>query len=229
LNTFLRRRCSQLGIICSEPEDLLEREKIGKLLEVFVESPGYLLKTGWLRSMLVGEAVDVEGRPLPWITYPALAFLAERVCAEMTVFEYGTGNSTFWWADRVARLVSCEHDKEWYAALRDRVPSNTTYLLRRAKGGSREYASEISNYEDEFDIIVIDGRDRVACARNCMQALHSDGVIIWDNSDRSEYQEGYDYLQAGNFKRLDFWGTGALATRLWCTSIFYRSENCLNI
>ncbi|MEE4243338.1 MAG: hypothetical protein V2I36_17885 [Desulfopila sp.] len=207
----------------------MDKEKIAGLLETFAESPGYLWKTGWLRSMMAQEALDADGHPVPWITYPAIAFLAERLGSEMAVFEYGTGNSTFWWADRVAKLVSCEHDKEWYAAFRDKVPTHITYLLRRAKGGSKEYSEEITKYTDAFDIIVIDGRDRVECAKNSLAALRSDGVIIWDNSDRREYREGFDFLQAKKFKRLDFWGMGALATRLWCTSVFYRRENCLNI
>jgi predicted O-methyltransferase YrrM len=175
------------------------------------------------------RAVDVNGAPIPWITYPALDFLAERVLPEMVVFEYGSGNSTFWWSSRVKKLISCEHDKEWYALFRSEIPDNTTYLLRRAKGGSTDYAMEISNYKEMFDILVIDGRDRVNCVKNGLASLRHTGVIIWDNSDRSEYQEGFDLLREKGFKSLDFWGMGALATRRWCTSIYYRRKNCLNI
>jgi hypothetical protein len=88
---------------------------------------------------------------------------------------------------------------------------------------------EITKYVNMFDIVVIDGRDRVNCAKNCTAALRSGGVLVWDNSDRVEYRDGYDFLQAAAFKRIDFWGMGALATRRWCTSVFYRPENCLNI
>ena len=51
---------------------------IEKLLRVFAGSPGYLQESGWLNSMEKGEAVDKEGRPIPWITYPALDFLTPR-------------------------------------------------------------------------------------------------------------------------------------------------------
>ena len=195
-----------------------------------MENPGYLLKSGWLRSMEENAAVDVNGDPIPWITYPALDFLEGRILPEMVVFEYGSGNSTFWWSKRVHRLVSCEHDKEWYASFCSHIPENTTYVLRRAKGGSTDYATEISKYKDMFDIVVIDGRDRVNCVKNGLASLHHDGVIVWDNSDRiDEYQEGFAILKENGFKSLDFWGMGALATRRWCTSIFYRQENCLKI
>jgi hypothetical protein len=210
-------------------EKKLNKHKIEKLLQKFSENPGYLLKSGWLRSMEENTAVDFDGNPIPWITYPALDFLAERVTANMVVFEYGSGNSTFWWSRRVQKLISCEHDKEWYASFHQEIPDNTTYLLRRAKGGSTEYAMEISKYTDMFDILVIDGRDRVNCVKNGLASLHLDGVIVWDNSDREEYQEGFDILKEKGFKSLQFWGMGALATRRWCTSVFYRRENCLQI
>ena len=206
----------------------MERGRIGAALENFLEAPGYLLQTGWLRSILCRQSVDADGEPIPWITYPALDFLQERVSPTMSVFEYGSGNSTLWWSSRVHRLVSCEHDKEWYAAMRQRVPADTVYLLRRAKQSSA-YADEIANYCDAFNILVIDGRDRVNCVRQGIGSLCDDGVILWDNSDREEYGDGYELLAANGFRRLDFWGMGPLSTRRWCTSFFYRPGNCLGI
>ena len=207
----------------------MNKKSIQEALQKFTESPGYLLKTGWLKSMADKQAVDSQGKPIPWLTYPAIDFLEGRVRPQMRVFEYGSGNSTFWWSARVAELISCEHDKQWFAHFQPQIPANTTYLLRRAKGGSTAYSDEIGNYSDRIDILIIDGRDRVNCAKNGLVSLRSGGVIVWDNSDRHEYQEGYDFLRANDFKRLDFWGMGALATRRWCTSVFYRQFNCLNI
>ena len=204
--------------------------RIERLTRLFVTAPGYLEQTGWLRSMESGQIVDKDGQPIPWLTYPSLEFLSARITSAMSVFEYGTGNSTLWWGKRVARLVSCEHDKEWYALLKFQIDNpNTTYLLRRYKGGSTEYASEILRYREDFDILVIDGRDRVNCARNSLASLRPGGVIIWDNSDRNRYQPGYAFLRDAGFRRLDFWGMGPLSTRCWCTSVFYRDRNCLEI
>ncbi len=200
------------------------------MLRQFVDSPGYLQQSGWFRSLACGETVDSQGEPIPWLTYPALDFLSGRVTAGMSVFEYGAGNSTLWWGARVARVVSCEHDKEWYAEFRSRVTgANTTLLLRRCKGGSTDYATEIAGYAREFDILVIDGRQRVSCAKNGLGSLRDGGIILWDNSDRHEYRPGYELLGRAGFSRLDFWGLGPLSTRRWCTSVFYRPGNCLRI
>lgn len=209
---------------------MMQQQRIEEVLRGVAAEPGFLRDSGWLLSMELGEAVDRDGHPLPWLTYPAIDFLVGRVHPAMTVFEYGTGNSTLWWGARVARLVSCEHDKEWFAAFRPKVTLvNTTYLLRRCKGGCPDYQQEIARYQDTFDVLVLDGRQRVNCLANGLGALRAGGVVIWDNSDREEYRPGFVRLTAAGFRRLDFWGPGPLATRRWCTSIFYRRGNCLGI
>lgn len=205
------------------------KQPVSEAIRRFGDAPGYLETSGWIRSMVSGEVVDSDGNPLPWLTYPAIDFLRSRLHQKLELFEYGSGNSTLWWSTRVDHVVSCEHDKEWYARYRSHLPANVTYLLRRYKGGSRVYREEILHYRNRFDILVIDGRQRVACIENGLGALRPAGVVIVDNSDRDRYRPGYDMLVAAGFRRLDFWGLGALSTRGWCTSCFYRPNNCLRI
>jgi hypothetical protein len=188
----------------------------------------HLHTQGWFASRATSTSVDASGAPLPWYTYGAIAFLEPRLRANMSIFEFGSGNSTLWWSRRVSRVASCEHDSDWYEDVRSRLPSNVEYRLATL-GENGEYAQSVLQGHRTFDIVVIDGRDRVACALNTPRALKGDGVIVWDNSDRSEYQSGYDYLVEQGFKRIDFWGMGPINTYGWCTSIFYRRENCLGI
>ena len=86
------------------------------------------LDEGWLRSFRVGRPVDVAGNPVPWIAYPAIRFLETRVGADLKVFEYGAGNSTLWWAKRVARVISCESDAAWAEEVRASLPGNAFAL-----------------------------------------------------------------------------------------------------
>ena len=53
----------------------------------------------------------------------------------------------------------------------------TLHLNHLASGISADYANEITKYNAEFDVIVIDGSDRVRCARNSLAALKPNGVI----------------------------------------------------
>ncbi len=146
----------------------------------------------------------------------------------MTVFEYGSGNSTFWWSERVSSLISCEHDLGWYNALKERMPANVEYMYRELEYGG-EYCKVIGTYKDRFNVVVVDGRDRVNCVKHSLQALKEDGVIIWDDAERDSYQEGFSYLMENGFRRLDFEGQAPMINWSRLTSIFYRNYNCLGI
>lgn len=83
----------------------------------------FLQSTGWRRSIELGAAVDNDG-PVPWFTYPAIRYLKRLVRPDWRVLEYGSGNSTRWWAAHVAEVVAVEHDPAWAAALRRDQPAN---------------------------------------------------------------------------------------------------------
>lgn len=207
---------------------LLTRSDAGRKWLAWTDLRRHLDHIGWFRSVEEQLPVDRDGNCLPWFTYPMISFLNERVQSDMTVFEYGSGNSTLWWSKRVSGVVSYEHDFEWYSSLTKRVPSNVEYRHLDLEHGG-EYCKAVLGYKKRFDIIVIDGRDRVNCARNSLGALRDNGVMIWDDSGRKRYQNGYSYLLKNGFRRLDFEGLGPIASTRKCTSIFYRDNNCFGI
>lgn len=186
----------------------------------------YLESVGWFASVFSGMAVDGENRPIPWLTYPAIAFLEGRLRKEMSLFEFGSGNSTLWWAGRVRRVVSCEHDPAWYERMAPKMPENVQYLQAALDNG---YSEAIAQYENEFDVVVIDGRKRVECAQNSLAALKADGVIVWDNTDREKYRPGMEFLRDAGFRQLDFDGMVPILPVKSRTSIFYRASNCFGI
>jgi hypothetical protein len=185
----------------------------------------YLLTSGWARSFREKAPSAADGEPLPWYTYPAIRFLEPRIRPDFRIFEFGAGNSTRWWAKRAAEVVSREHDAAWAARVREGGgPANV-----RIDHFEMESPSYVATPKGEFQIIVVDGRRRVECARNALPALAADGVIVWDNSDRERYQEGYALLGDKGFRRLDFWGVVPGGVKEISTTIFYRQENCLGI
>ena len=50
----------------------------------------------------------------PWITFAAIELLEKTLSNNDRVFEYGTGGSTIFFAKRAKRVISVEHDIEWY-------------------------------------------------------------------------------------------------------------------
>jgi len=203
-------------------------KKLGVYHRYAMHRASYLDETGWNRSATLGSCVDGEGNPVPWITYPAIDFIGRRVRPEMSVFEYGCGASTLWWASRVKEVVSCEHDEAWHRAIAARVPDNVRVNFVALEPGGA-YCQKAAERSAAYDVIVIDGRDRVNCALNALPALKADGVIVWDNSDRPDYTEGYEFLRQNGFKKIEFTGMAPLSGATCETSVFYRDDNCFSI
>ncbi len=189
---------------------------------------GYLRDVAWFTSAIQGESIDADGDPQPWITYPCIDFLTPRVQSDWSVFEYGCGNSTRWWAKRTRQVRSCEHELGWFEKIRLSLPANCE-LIHRPLDSSGAYERSILEQPQEHDIVIIDGRHRVACAGLASTRLSRRGILLWDNTERAKYQPGMQHLREQGFRQLDFWGMSPITIFRSCTSIFYRSDNCLGI
>lgn len=187
---------------------------------------GYLKDIGWIKSHASTLPVDGEGQPVPWVTYPFIAFIKGRLHKTLSVFEYGSGNSTLFFAKLVGSVTSVEHDLEWYKKVHKEIPSNVNVIFDSLEyGGS--YCKQSTN--DKYDIIIVDGRDRVNCCKNAAKSLKPGGVIVLDDSERQQYQEAINFLSDSGYKKIDFWGISPGLFYLKCTSVYYKEENCLNI
>jgi len=189
---------------------------------------GALAEEGWFRSYRERTPVDRDGRPIPWMTYAAIHFLEKRVDRSMKVFEYGSGNSTFWWAERVNSVHACEHDRDWYKLVLQGLPENVTLRQIDLEYGGA-YSGEIRKFSKAFDIVVVDGRDRVNCIRNSLNSLSERGVIILDDSNLPDYDDGSKFLHVAGFREIALEGMGPVMHTSKTTSIFYQSDNCLGI
>lgn len=185
----------------------------------------HLEDLGWSRSANTGVPARRDGSPLPWWTYSSCLFVEPRLHSDHRVVEWGSGQSTLWFANHVAEVVAIEHDESWFRGLRDQLPSNATVLLRSRR---EEYLSAVEHVEG-FDLAVIDGLYRNDCASAALGTLSEQGVIVWDNADRSEYQQGFDLLMKAGFHRIDFAGIGPVNSYIWTTAVFYREDNVLGI
>ncbi len=122
----------------------------------------YLHQTGWLNSLRTGKPLDQCNQPVPWMNYPVIALLTERLRRELTLFEFGCGYSTIYFARRVAEVVAVEHDEDWLHVVRTHVPANVQLILQPVDVDGA-YCRAICRQEHRFDLVVIDGRDRVHC------------------------------------------------------------------
>ena len=187
---------------------------------------GVLSAAGWPRSVRLGVPVDRHGNPIPWYTYSAIEFLDERIQSVDSVFEFGTGQSTLWYSARVNQVYAVEHDKRWYQALKEKIPSNVHATLAIDR---ESYVSAANEHGRLFDLVAIDGIHRRECVGPTMTALSDAGVIIWDNSDRLDFAGALPEFTERGFRVLRFRGLGPVQRIGWETAVLYRSNNCLGI
>jgi hypothetical protein len=205
---------------------ILIKLKIGGVIQLFLASG--LREDGWFESFNTKKSIDKNGNPIPWCSYPFIKFIEPRLKKEFKVFEYGSGNSTLWYTKRVAEVVAVENDLEWFKSISSDMPPNAELIYCELQYDG-EYCRQVTKQNKKFNIIIIDGRDRVNCIKHSINSLSDDGVIVFDNSNLPDYAEGVTYLEGQNFKRLDFIGISPVTAHTNFTSIFYKHNNCLSI
>jgi hypothetical protein len=176
---------------------------------------------GWVRSMREGRCVNAAGEPIPWLTYPAVDFLSQFNYAEKSVFEYGAGASTLFWARRARRVVSVESDPEWVNTLRPELPANCELILSSAV--VTEYAGQLAS-RGQFDVIVVDGtgESRPACCRAALEHICAGGIIVLDNSDL--WPGSAAILREAGLIQVDFTGFAPLQSHAHTTSVFFTRD-----
>jgi hypothetical protein len=189
---------------------------------------GYLDEVGWFNAFDSQTPVDQDNNPIPWVTYSFIDFIKGRLNKQHTVFEFGSGNSTFFYAKYAGIVVSVEHDKEWFDKILSAKPENAELIYcELIRDG--DYCRMPIKLEETFDIIIVDGRDRVNCCKQAVKAVSANGVIVLDDSEREFYKEGVGFLVKKGFKELSFSGISPGLFYRKSTSVFYRADNCLGI
>lgn len=189
---------------------------------------GYLANIGWFSSFDNQQAMDQQGDPLPWVTYSFIDFIKPRLSKNLSIFEYGSGSSTLFYAKHVKRVVSVEHDEAWYNKIVKSKAQNAEMIFSKLETGG-EYSKKAATLGEQFDIIIVDGRDRVNCCISSISALTPAGVLVLDDSERPEYDKARTFLKDAGFKELSFSGISPGLFYLKATSVFYKADNCLHI
>lgn len=182
-----------------------------------------------------------EGRnPLsdqrPWISFAAADFLESVLSKDMRVFEYGSGGSTFFFADRVREVISVEHDRDWHDCVVEKLtgmdfsncqvtlvePISDMQVCGKSIADPDAYISDDDNYRDMsfknyvslidaypdgfFDVVIVDGRARPSCYKHAVAKIKRGGYFILDNAERSYYSGIHGSLNNLWWKKYDFYG-----------------------
>lgn len=196
------------------------------LMEIIIYFPIWLIK-------LNANSLSDEK---PWIPFKSYVYLKKIIKKDMFVFEYGSGGSTLFFAKRVRKVISVEHNEIWYLKLKKIIEfknyKNCKITLIKPEifkknnnydySDLESYKSSDDNYKNMsfenyckvidtypnyyFDIIFIDGRSRPSCVKHSVNKLKINGYLIIDDSDRCSYRKIYNYLNNDQWQRIDFIG-----------------------
>lgn len=184
----------------------------------------------------------------PWLADEAVDALHALVKPGWRVFEWGSGGSTLFFLDRGAHVVSVEHWEPWAHTVAEHTDPNehgsrlvlqaipadgnapaghdpANYLRCTSTDGKDyrryvEYMTTVYPVAHTFDLVLVDGRARPACAWAAVHRMKPGGFIVLDDSQRLHYQPVQQALRAlqwdavhvfpllgdpGHGRRVTFW------------------------
>jgi predicted O-methyltransferase YrrM len=149
-----------------------------------------------IRPAAAGHISKTGGADEPWLTRDFINIFSSWDTKEWTMFEWGTGASTYWFSQRVKFLVSMDNNPSWFnltkGILEKALITNVDFHLQPLNIVA--YYDTILKYSP-FDCILIDGRNRVVCSEYAVKNIKPDGIIILDNSERPRYKEIFETLK----------------------------------
>lgn len=143
-------------------------------------------------------------------------FLFSLLDNEMDVLEWGSGTSTIAIGKRVKSVISIEHDFKYFRQFKSDLPNIKVQFVERNKQEKNGHDGTYDDYRDyieypkslnkKFDLIFIDGRARVECAKVAIDLLKQNGIILIHDyrnpnpkCDRPEYREVEKFLDIIDF------------------------------
>jgi hypothetical protein len=178
---------------------------------LFLNGESYLYKSGYYRSAVEGRPCDRDGNEIPWMNYSFIDILNKTLNKDLSLFEYGSGSSTLYFSKYVNRVVSCEHDVEWYKKVKSSAPDNVRCIFKEHDINGK-YCRAITEQNDFFDVVIVDGCDRANCVKQSVEKLTE-----------------FKCLKDRGYRALTITGLKPLMKKAHSTTIFYRDGNCLDL
>lgn len=128
---------------------------------------------------------------LGWVATQLLAVLAR----DATVFEFGSGGSTLWLAQRATSVISIEHDRRWLQAVMAGLARYELHADVRLVEKSG-LAQAIDN-EGQFDLVFVDcfGPQRGHAILKGAQHVMKGGWLVADDYDFPRVESAIKQLQ----------------------------------
>jgi hypothetical protein len=177
------------------------------------------------------------------MTLEAVESLDRHLTRSMDLFEWGSGGSTVFFAERVRTVRTIEHDPSWGTRVRDemgtrRISNVDLEVIAPVEIGNpgakepildnrpeytgldfRAYVEAIERWSDSsLDVVIVDGRCRPDCIRYATPKVKPTGLLVVDNSERAAYREALSTV--ADWRTQHFFGP-VLGSPLFSRTSFY--------
>ena len=207
--------------------DLTNPQRVAKLAGHLFQHPGNVRR--YVAHNLISRKPPVE-LELPWFSYGAIDFLEKFLRKEMQVFEFGSGGSTLFFAQRVRSVAAVEDNAHWCELVAEKLTArriDNVDLRHVPVAFTTDEAFASSEYlnavrESTFDVIIVDGTDwtknsRPICFRAAEHQVAPGGIIVVDDSWR--YRE---LRQSNGARRLEiFESVGPARYGVTSTDVYF--------
>jgi hypothetical protein len=190
-------------------------------IEMLPLNQGFIKGYGYLNTILIRMPCDAKNQPMPWFTYSAVEYLDSIDLSQAVIFEWGSGNSSKYFASRCLSIESIESDKSWYDKQLQSISPNQSIVYLEEKLEQYPLAILNSKYES-YDLIIVDGKQRYKCMTQALPKVKPSGLILLDNSDW--YPSMCSSIRDLGFIQIDFHGYGPINKYTWTTSIFIKTD-----
>jgi hypothetical protein len=147
----------------------------------------------WYPRRLAYKAYELTHPHEPWLAQGAVRFLDRELPRDGIGLEWGSGRSTAWLGQRLARLTSVEFDESWYQRVRERVNGNVDLRYVPLEHDRREPTVPVYDPPPRYvavveglgplDFALVDGHYRQACILAVLPALRPGALLAVDNTN----------------------------------------------
>ena len=166
-------------------------------------------------------------KPVPFLVYEAIEHLGTLVGPGSKVVELGGGNSTLWFLEQGAEVVTLEHSPEWAEQItsitRETLGEEAAARLTVHVAAGDEALEIARSFEDaSFDLALVDCMNAFTWRKAGVEALlpkvRGGGTMCLDNSDHPNNWSAVNHLGASD--RLRFTGFAPMCPVVTQTSFW---------
>lgn len=133
-------------------------------------------------------------------------FISKFLDINDILLEWGSGNSTLYFSEKVNKLISIEHDLYYYNIIKNlisfydisnidiyHIPANSPTPSPCRYEQFKDYIEFVDKKNFKFNKVLIDGRARKYCAKSILNLIDENCIVMIHDFNRTDYQKVLKY------------------------------------